>query len=74
MGYLHNPTDISENSVIFYLKVPYNKNWINPICENCVILHNLSDCVNGPWRLPLPEEAPSVMKIDRDLSKVRRER
>jgi hypothetical protein len=45
-GYLHYPTNISENCVVWHLKVTYDKNRIDPICENCVIWHNLSDCVN----------------------------
>jgi hypothetical protein len=37
MGYLHNPTDISENSFVQHLAVLYNQNRIDPFCENCVI-------------------------------------
>jgi hypothetical protein len=37
MEYLHNLTDISENCVVRHLKVSYNKNRIDPICENCVV-------------------------------------
>jgi hypothetical protein len=33
MGYLHNPTDISENCGVWHLKVSYYKNGIDPICE-----------------------------------------
>jgi hypothetical protein len=45
MGYLRNPTDIRENCVLRHLKVPFAKNWIDPVCENFVAQHNLSDCV-----------------------------
>jgi hypothetical protein len=48
MGYLHKPTDISENYIVQHLKMSYGKNRIDPICENCVVRHNLSDCVNRP--------------------------
>jgi hypothetical protein len=58
MEYLHILTDICENCVERHLKVPYDKNRINPtylymyryICENCVGQHNLSDCVKRPLR------------------------
>jgi hypothetical protein len=48
MGHLHNLTDISDNCVVQHLKVLYDKNRIDPICENCVVRHSLLDCVNGP--------------------------
>jgi hypothetical protein len=37
MVFLHNPTYISENCVVSHLKVLYDKNRIDPICENCVV-------------------------------------
>jgi hypothetical protein len=49
MGYLHNPTDISENCVAQHLKVSCGKNWIDAIRENYVARHNLSDCANRPY-------------------------
>jgi hypothetical protein len=49
IGYLHNPTDSSKNRILQHLKVSYDKNRIDPICENCVVRHNLSDCVDRPW-------------------------
>jgi hypothetical protein len=48
MGYLHNLTNISENSVGQHLKVSYNNNRIDPICESCVVQHNVSDFANRP--------------------------
>jgi hypothetical protein len=46
--YIHNPKDISENCVVQHLKLSYNKNRIDPICENCGVQHNLMDCVKRP--------------------------
>jgi hypothetical protein len=48
VGYLHSPTDISENCVVQHLKVSHDKNRIDPICVNCVAQHNTLDCVNRP--------------------------
>jgi hypothetical protein len=48
MGYLHNPTDICEHCVVRHFQMSYDKKWIDPICENWVVRHNLSDCVNRP--------------------------
>jgi hypothetical protein len=39
-GILHNPTDISENCVIWNLKVSYNKNRIDPIRENWIVSYD----------------------------------
>jgi hypothetical protein len=47
-GRLHTPTDIREDCVVRHLKVSYDKNRIDPACENCVVRHNLLDCVNRP--------------------------
>jgi hypothetical protein len=52
MVFLHNPTYISENCVVSHLKVLYDKNRIDPICENCVVWHILSNCVNKPLMPP----------------------
>jgi hypothetical protein len=41
MGHLHNPTDISENCVVQHLKVSYDKNRIDPICEYCVYVRRI---------------------------------
>jgi hypothetical protein len=48
MTYLHNQIDISENCVKRHQKELYEKNKIDPICENCVMQRNLLDCVNRP--------------------------
>jgi hypothetical protein len=48
MGYLQTLKDISENCVIQHLKVSNDKNRIDCICKNCVVRHNLWDCVNRP--------------------------
>jgi hypothetical protein len=45
MGFFHNPTNIRENCVVQHLEMLYDKSRIDPICENCVIWHILSDCV-----------------------------
>jgi hypothetical protein len=38
----------SENCFVQHLKVSYDKNRIDPIGENCVVRHNLSDYVKIP--------------------------
>jgi hypothetical protein len=48
--YVHNPTVTRENCAVQHWKVSYNKNRIDPICENVVVQLNLSDCVNGPLK------------------------
>jgi hypothetical protein len=60
-GYLHKSTDTSENCVVRHLKVSCNKNRIDPICENCVVWHNLSVCINGPLIKP-PLQVCSIQK------------
>jgi hypothetical protein len=43
--YLHNPTDISENCVVQQLKVSYDKNRIDPICEElCRMTQSVGLC------------------------------
>jgi septal ring factor EnvC (AmiA/AmiB activator) len=37
-----------ENCFVQHLEVSCGKNRIDPICENCVVRHDLSDCVNRP--------------------------
>jgi hypothetical protein len=40
------------------------QNWIDPVCENCVIQHNLSDCVKRPlWRCYVEECRKSTTKM-----------
>jgi hypothetical protein len=39
MGYLHNPTDISDYCVERHLNALRDKNRIDPICANCVVQH-----------------------------------
>jgi hypothetical protein len=48
MGYLHNRIYISENCVVWRLKMLFNKNTIDPIGENCDVQNYLLDCVNRP--------------------------
>jgi hypothetical protein len=42
--YVHNPTVTRENCAVQHWKVSYNKNRIDPICENVVVQLNVGLC------------------------------